>query len=194
MRYLSEKITDYIIKSGAISGESYEIYQYGFQIGLEMGSCFLVSLGIALYLHMIRQFFVFTGVFMLLRTYVGGLHLNSYLGCFICSIAVQTITLLINSTYAIVFPVAWGIILISTVLILKNAPVENINRELDAEEKKHCKEVTMKILASVLIFSIGCTVVGLDSIVSLISMTMLIVSISQYIGMIKYNIEKKGRK
>lgn len=131
---------------------------------------------------------------MLLRTYVGGLHLNSYLGCFICSIAVQTITLLINSTYAIVFPVAWGIILISTVLILKNAPVENINRELDAEEKKHCKEVTMKILASVLIFSIGCTVVGLDSIVSLISMTMLIVSISQYIGMIKYNIEKKGRK
>ena len=194
MRYLSEKNPDYIIKSGAISGESYEIYQYGFQIGLEMGSCFLVSLGIALYLHMIPQFFVFTGVFMLLRTYVGGLHLNSYLGCFICSIAVQTITLLINSTYAIVFPVAWGIILISTVLILKNAPVENINRELDAEEKKHCKEVTMKILASVLIFSIGCTVVGLDSIVSLISMTMLIVSISQYIGMIKYNIEKKGRK
>ena len=55
MRYLSEKITDYIIKSGAISGESYEIYQYGFQIGLEMGSCFLVSLGIALYLH-IRNF------------------------------------------------------------------------------------------------------------------------------------------
>ena len=60
MRYLSEKITDYIIKSGAISGESYEIYQYGFQIGLEMGSCFLVSLGIALYLHMIPQFFVFS--------------------------------------------------------------------------------------------------------------------------------------
>lgn len=52
----------------------------------------------------------------------------------------------------------------------------------------------MKILAGVLIFSIGCTVAGLDSIVSLISMTMLIVSISQYIGMIKYNIEKKGRK
>ena len=50
----------------------------------------------------------------------------------------------------------------------------------------------MKILAGVLIFSIGCTVAGLDSIVSLISMTMLIVSISQYIGMIKYNIEKRG--
>ena len=194
MKQLSEKITDYIVKSGAISEESYAIYQYGFQIGLEMGSCFLVSLGIALYLHMIPQFFVFTGVFMLLRTYAGGLHLNSYLGCFICSTAVQTITLLINSQYAIVFPVAWGIILISTALILKNAPVENINKELDVEGKKYCKEVTMKILAGVLIFSIGCTAVGLESMVSLISMTMLIISISQYIGMIKYNIEKKGRK
>lgn len=141
MKQLSERITDYIVKSGAISEESYAIYQYGFQIGLEMGSCFLVSLGIALYLHMIPQFFVFTGIFMLLRTYAGGLHLNSYLGCFICSTAVQTITLLINSQYAIVFPVAWGIILISTALILKNAPVENINRELDAEEKSIVKRL-----------------------------------------------------
>lgn len=194
MRYLSEKITDYIIKSGAISEESYAIYQYGFQIGLEMGSCFLFSLGIALYLHMIPQFLVFTSVFMLLRTYAGGLHLNSYLGCFICSTAVQTITLLINSQYTMVFPASWGIILISTALILKNAPVENINRELDAEEKEHCKKVTMKILAGVLSFSVGCTVAELYSIVSLISMTMLIVLFSQYIGMIKYNMEKKGRK
>ena len=41
MKYLSEKITDYVIKTGAASEESYAIYQYGFQIGLEMVSCFL---------------------------------------------------------------------------------------------------------------------------------------------------------
>lgn len=40
MRFLSEKITDHIVKSGAISEESYAIYQYGFQIGLEMLGCF----------------------------------------------------------------------------------------------------------------------------------------------------------
>ena len=42
MKYLSEKITDYVIKTGAASEESYAIYQYGFQIGLEMVSCFLL--------------------------------------------------------------------------------------------------------------------------------------------------------
>lgn len=194
MKYISEKITDYIVKSGAISEESYAIYQYGVQIGLEMLNCFLICFGVALYLHMIPQFFVFTGVFMLLRTYAGGLHLDSYLGCLICSTAVQTIILLINSHYMIALPIAWGIILISTVLILKNAPVENVNRELDADEKKHCKNVTMKVLVGVLFFSVGCMTTKLNNIVSLISLTNLIVLISQYLGMIKYNIEKKGRE
>ena len=76
MKYLSEKITDYVIKTGAASEESYAIYQYGFQIGLEMVSCFLTCFCIAIWLHMIPEFVVFTIVFMLLRTYAGGLHLN----------------------------------------------------------------------------------------------------------------------
>ena len=55
MKYLSEKITDYVIKTGAASEESYAIYQYGFQIGLEMVSCFLTCFCIAIWLHMIRN-------------------------------------------------------------------------------------------------------------------------------------------
>lgn len=194
MKYLSEKMTDYVIKSGVISERSYPVYQYGFQIGLEMLSCFLVSFCLSMWLHMISDFVVFTGVFMLLRTYAGGLHLNSFFGCFICSTAVQTIILMINAQYTIILPVAWGIILISTVLILKNAPVQNINRELDADEKEHCKNVTMKIIIGVLIFSVGCTAVRGNHIVSLISLTILIVLVSQYLGMIKYNIQKKRRE
>ena len=60
MSYLSGKITDYIIKMGVISDELYEVYQYGFQIGMEMFSCFAVCLVIAIYLHTILEFAVFT--------------------------------------------------------------------------------------------------------------------------------------
>lgn len=77
MKCLSEKLTDYVVKTGVVSEESYAIYQYGFQIGIEMMSCFLVCFGIAVYLRMIPEFLVFTGSFMLLRTYAGGVHLNS---------------------------------------------------------------------------------------------------------------------
>ena len=90
MKYFSEKLTSYIVKSGAVPEESYEIYQYGFQIGLEMLSCLLACFGIAVYLHMIPEFVVFTGIFMLLRTYAGGVHLNSFGTCYVCSVAVQT--------------------------------------------------------------------------------------------------------
>ena len=131
MKFLSEKLTDYIIKSGAISEESYAIYLYGFQIGLEMMSCFLTSLFIALYLHMIPQFLVSTATFVLLRTFAGGIHLKSYLGCFICSIAVQTMILLVNKYYTLKYSISWLVILSGTILILKMAPVENFNRELD---------------------------------------------------------------
>ena len=69
MKYFSEKLTSYIVKSGAVPEESYEIYQYGFQIGLEMLSCLLTCFGIAVYLHMIPEFAVVTGIFMMLRSF-----------------------------------------------------------------------------------------------------------------------------
>ena len=156
MERLSEKLTDYIIKTGVVSEESYAIYQYGFQIGIEMLSCFLVCLGIAIYLRMIPEFLVFTGSFMLLRTYAGGLHLNSFTRCFICSVFVQTLVLLISKQCTILLPIAWVIIFCGSILIWENAPVETVNRELDTDEKAHCKKVTVKVLSGIMAFALAC--------------------------------------
>ena len=93
MKYFSEKLTGYIVKSGAVPEESYEIYQYGFQIGLEMLSCLLACFGIAVYLHMIPEFAVVTGIFMMLRSFVGGVHLNSFGACFMCSVIIRCATI-----------------------------------------------------------------------------------------------------
>ena len=194
MERLSEKLTDYIIKTGVVSEESYAIYKYGFQIGIEMLSCFLVCLGIAIYLRMIPEFLVFTGSFMLLRTYAGGLHLNSFTRCFICSVFVQTLVLLISKQCTILLPIAWVIIFCGSILIWENAPVETVNRELDTDEKAHCKKVTVKVLSGIMAFALACMLCGMDNMVSLIAVTILVVLISQYIGMEKYKIEKNRRK
>ena len=103
MKRLSEKLTAYVINAGVVSEELYAVYQYGFQIGLEMLCCFAFCLGIAIYLHMILQFIVFTGIFMLLRTYAGGIHLNSFGACFFSSVAVQTAALLVSGRFR--FPI-----------------------------------------------------------------------------------------
>lgn len=190
MEWLSEKLTKYIVRTGAVSSELYAVYQYGFQIGLEMLSCFIVCLGLAAYMHMIPEFLVFTGVFMLLRTYAGGLHLKSFGACFTCSIAVQTLVLLVSDRYVLPLISAWILTILSAVLVWGVAPVENINRELDADEKRHCKSVTTKILLGIIVFSAGCTFCGLTEIVSLVAVTVFVILISQYIGAVKYKIEK----
>ena len=78
MKQLSEKLTQFVIDSGAISKESYAVYQYGFQIGLEMLTCLAVCSGIAVYLHMIPEFIALTVFFMLLRSFAGGVHLIAF--------------------------------------------------------------------------------------------------------------------
>jgi len=177
MKYFSEKLTSYIVKSGAVPEESYEIYQYGFQIGLEMLSCLLACFGIAVYLHMIPEFAVVTGIFMMLRSFVGGVHLNSFDACFMCSVTVQTLVLVVNRLYTQPLNLAWGIIVLSSVLIWNMAPVQ--------------RKVAVKIIVGIYVFAGICTLTGMNAIVSLVAVTMAAVLISQYIGVVKYKIEKR---
>ncbi len=191
MRRLSEKLTGYVISAGAVSEELYAVYQYGFQIGLEMLCCFVVCLSISIYLHMILEFIVFTVIFMLLRTYAGGVHLDSFSACFLCSVVVQTVSLVVSSRYQFPMTDAWVIILAISILIWRLAPVESISRELDREEKAHCKKVTMKIIIGILAFAGFCTVCNMVEMVSLVALTALIVFISQCIGVVKYSVNKR---
>lgn len=86
---------------------------------------------------------------------------------------------------------AWGIILVSSICIWKLSPVENINHELEREEKEHCRKVTGKILGIILITAGCCTTLGMKKYISLIALTALIVFISQCIGIVKYKVEKE---
>ena len=67
MGRLSEKITRYVIDAGAVSEELYAVYQYGFQIGLEMLICLFVCMSIAIYLHTIQNSLCLLGVFYVFK-------------------------------------------------------------------------------------------------------------------------------
>ena len=191
MKYLSEKLTQYVIDTGTVAEEFYAVYQYGFQIGLEMFSCFIVCFGIAIYLHMIPEFFISTSIFILLRSYAGGVHLNSFSACFICSVFVQTGILYFSGKYHFNMWSAWIIIVIGSLLIWNFAPVDNINHRLDANEKKHCKRVTTKIFVIIFLITVYCTFADINDFVSLNALTVLVVLVSQCIGMIVNSIGKK---
>lgn len=90
------------------------------------------------------------------------------------------------------FPVicSWICIVVGLSMVWMLAPVENINRELDQNEKEHCKKVTEKTISGILVFAIFCTLGRFLEMVSLVAMTVLLVLISQCIGVLKFKIEK----
>lgn len=189
MKQVSEKLTRYIIKSGAVPPESYSVYQYCFQIGLEMLCSFLVCCILGILLHMVLEFVIFTVIFMLLRTYAGGIHLERFVSCLVCSVSVQTVVLIIYKILYLPLFVSWICIIFCSAAIMKMAPVQCENRELSDHEKVIFKKNTKKIVLSVILFSVVLSFSDLNRLVFLVSLVLLSIMISQYIGTIKYDLE-----
>lgn len=191
MKKIANKLASYVVHTGGISEQSFEVYQYGFQMGLEVMVCFVTSLGIAVYLHMIFEFAIFITIFILLRTYAGGLHIKSFLGCYLCSVATQTAALLFFKHYQLPLMYAWVMIIVCSGAILWISPAESIEREIDEGERNYYKKVIQKVIFFTVIFAFCCTVFHMARYVSLVSITMLIMLCSQYMSIIKFKIEVK---
>ena len=190
MKQISEKLTQYVIRSGVVPPESYPVYQYGFQVGLELFCSFVICCIVAILLNMILEFIIFTVIFMMLRTYAGGVHLEKFASCLVCSVGVQTLILIIDDSVKVSLSASWVIILISSILVIKNSPVESENKELSHMEKKSLKKITKKVVFGIILFTIICSLLGTDRIVFLIALVFVAVTISQYIGLLKYRNNK----
>lgn len=194
MEELASKLARFVVHNSSESLEAFEIYKYGFQTGLEMITCMIVSLLISVYLQMLPEFLVFICIFVLLRTYMGGLHLEKFLSCFLCSTVVQTGVLLWASYVQFPLYYAWPMILICMGIILFIAPVENENRRLEDIEKKYVYKKVIAILISVLILCIFLTIIKWNSYVSLIADTLLVLVVSAIIGKVKVSIQSARSK
>lgn len=58
--------------------------------------------------------------------------------------------------------------------------------------KSTLQRVTVKVLSGIIAFVLVCTLLGMDNMVSLISVTILIVLISQYIGIENIKLKKEA--
>ena len=92
---------------------------------------------------------VFLLFYSTLRTYSGGVHCKSKLGCFILSMLILLVPVFsyewVMETVA--FPVIIAVGVIAIVVILVLSPVESINKPLDDEERKYYKRISHCIVA-----------------------------------------------
>ncbi len=186
MEHLANILTNFILKYNLIDKKNIEIYNYGFQCFLEMSLSALSCIVISSFLHMIPECLFFFFFFIPLRSYGGGVHMDTYLGCFIGSCIILTSSLLAVKYLDFPFAISFLIYVIATILLLIIGPVDHPNRKVATEEnlifkKKELLSVLLSFICAILFFfSDNSRYMFLQAIV------FLFVFITSFIGQIKY--------
>ena len=112
-----------------------DIYYYGIEILASYLLCFLFTFFILLYFDFVIEALFYIIPFIILRSCVGGLHLNSKIGCF----TVTILTLCIFPFAAQLFPITISLIITvhiaCIIFIYKVQVMDHENKKLTNEEK-----------------------------------------------------------
>ena len=186
MEKLAQALTDYLLSKGKIVEEKSRIYQYGFQIGLEVSLNTIISIWIAILCHMEWETIIFFGVFILLRSYAGGLHMRTYISCLSLLgllLVVKYVNMAGFSSILIIF--------FSLVAIKVLSPVLDINRPVSSKELiKFAKKLDYS-MAGILFFSLVLLLMQLNRLLSMVAATTLFTVFILLAGKIKYRISSK---
>ncbi len=154
MEYISKKLTDYILKKGMITEELTEVYEYGFQCFLEFSLSTLCSIIIAIFLNMLPECLFFFLIFIPMRSFGGGVHMKTYLACFIGSCLLLTSTMLAVKYLSVPIYFSLGLYIISAILVMIIGPVNHPNREVDCQENHTFMRKTYLTLLLSLIYAV----------------------------------------
>lgn len=186
MSGIAEWLTDYVIHKGVIKEEERNMYEYGFRITLEMSICLIISSIIAGILGMLIEGIIFFIIFIPLRSYAGGLHLDRYCACLCLSCLTFSVILLISKYLSVNPLITFGGLLLLEFTVWRMYPVENVNRSVDCEENIYFKKRLKKYLVVDLLIAVGCLAFNKEKFLLLCMLTFSMVVVTMLIGKYKY--------
>lgn len=182
---ISDKLTESWCQKNIIPSEMKEIYRYGLEVLISNVISSLAILALGILFFDIFSTVVFLLIFILLRSYCGGYHADTYLKCFITT----NITYLLTMGCVYLFPVnLFTVVLTMSIgvpLLYLRAPVENTNKPLDTTEKRKYKIISLIIFLILIAVSICLCIAGMHRICSAIIYTLVSVLILIPVGTIK---------
>lgn len=143
---LSKKLTDKLIDLELINDDDKELYYYGFEQGFLLLLNFMTLIIIGIIFNMVWQSIIFITAYSVLRSYAGGYHTGDKLKCYLFSIVMIIIVLWLIRWIPLNEFIYFIITVISSMIILIMAPVEDSNKPLDSKEKKVFKKRSNIIL------------------------------------------------
>ena len=134
----AKKINEILIQKEIVQKEDAELYQYGIENGIVVAGNLLASGIFGIVTGRPGLVLVFLLFYASLRSYSGGSHCKSRIGCFLISMAILFIPVYTYEPVMKNVPNAVILLIgvLAVVIIIVLAPVESINKPLDEEESK----------------------------------------------------------
>ena len=153
-KILVDKIVDALCKSGLVTSDDKEIYQFGVETALlkciHISTMLLIGLSCGLFLETLL-YLVF---YLTLRIYAGGYHAKTKFGCYAISwLMIISVVLLTKYFPFQTYLMSWTFIPFFFAIFFL-APVSNKNKPLDSLEKQYYGKTVRKLLAVVFYFPI----------------------------------------
>ena len=135
----AKKINEILIQKEIVQKEDAELYQYGIENGIVVAGNLLASGIFGIVTGRPGLVLVFLLFYASLRSYSGGSHCKSRIGCFLISMAILFIPVYTYEPVMKNVPNAVILLIgvLAVVIIIVLAPVESINKPLDEEEGKY---------------------------------------------------------
>ena len=138
---LSKKISSFLVNNGIVTKEDQEIYDYSFEVLLATIMNFLALYLIALVLDRVWETTMFIAAFIPLRSLAGGYHAKTHLRCLLVLLIIYALVLIvvIFAPQSFFIFINIGSVFFSVFLVWFLSPVEDENKPLTENEKKHFK-------------------------------------------------------
>ncbi len=190
MEKLSKELSYQLLAWGIIDHDDIPIYQYGILNGMIIIINLLTAVVIGFFTGSIVEILVFLAAFISLRSFTGGVHLDSKLLCYIGSSLILLIPaymdelgmIISDSIGGLANPVGWLLLVIAIVTILCLMPMDSKKRKLDRAEKRRFRFVGLSILGMQLLIMVILSVMDLYHYCYIIGVSIIIVAVLIIIG------------
>jgi accessory gene regulator B len=189
---LSETITSSLIRNKTIEPDERELYCYGVKQGLTGLFNIVTMIIIGVLCGMLWQCVIFISAYIPLRHCAGGYHAKTPIQCYLFSIVLVTVALLVIKYLQWNIFIYGILLLLSIFCILVLSPVETTNKPLDILERKEYRKRTYWIIT----FEVGITMISIlirnDELSACLIMMFGVMSIMLILGTIDNRIARKG--
>lgn len=142
---MAVKITDKLVLKKIVSDDMADIYIYGFELLISFFSSTIGVLIIGIILGRFLQTLMFLATFILLRSFTGGYHANTYAVCSIVTFSLFGMVLLLAKFVFVplyLYPILG---LIGTVIMVWQVPIEHPNKKLSDDQKRKYKVISLML-------------------------------------------------